>query len=136
VSDGPAACPAIRSELLALGDALVVMDHFGHDEAQELLGERRVETGLLGQCTQPFDLHPLASLVGRRQLGLCLVAPDRLGDLEPLGEQMHQRRIDVVDAGAVGRKLRIDGRLTHRTDATRAVRAQRRGCGACGWARR
>lgn len=39
------------SEMLALGDALVVMDDFGDNETQELLGERWIETRLFCQTT-------------------------------------------------------------------------------------
>ena len=81
------------------GDALVVEDDLVDDEAQELLGERRVEPGLHGEGTQPGDLLLLSLGVGGRQAGLGLVAADGLGDLEPLGQQVHEGRVDVVDAG-------------------------------------
>ena len=83
------------------GDALMMMDHLGHDEAQELLGEDRVESGLLGERPQPRDLSVLALGIGGRQPDRSLVTADVLGDLEPLGEQVDQGGIDVVDARSV-----------------------------------
>ena len=47
------------------------------------------------------DLLLLALGVGGRQAGLRLVAADGLGDLEALGQQVHERGVDVVDAGPV-----------------------------------
>ena len=52
---------ARRSERFALCDALVVVDHLGDDEPEELLGEHRVESGLLGQRPQAGDLDLLAA---------------------------------------------------------------------------
>ena len=43
----------------------VVADHLGHDEVEELLGELRVQLGLLGQRPEPGDLLRLA-VPGRR----------------------------------------------------------------------
>ena len=50
-----------------IGDALVMVDHLGDDEPQELLGERRVEPGFDGERAQPRDLGRLAVQVGRWQ---------------------------------------------------------------------
>ncbi len=86
----------------------MVMDHLGDDEPQELLGERRVEARLLGESPEPLDLDAFTFGVGGGQIDGRLVATDRLGDLEPLGEQVDERRIDVVDRGAIVRQLCID----------------------------
>ncbi len=80
----------------------MVADHLAHDEAEERLGERRVEPGLDREGAQPGDLLVLARRVGRRQPDGGLVPAHRLGDLEPLGKQVDQRGVDVVDAGPVG----------------------------------
>ena len=39
-----------------LSDALMMMDDFRHNEAEELLGEHRIEPALLRQGTQAGDL--------------------------------------------------------------------------------
>ena len=70
----------------------------GDDEVQELLGELGVKLGVLRQRPQAGDLLGLARGVGGRQTVRCLQLTDLLGDLEPLGEEMHQGRIHVVDA--------------------------------------
>lgn len=95
------------SETFPLGDALVVVDHLGNDETEEFLGERRVEPRLLGEGAQPSDLDRFTVRVGRWQFGVFLVAPNGLGDLEPLGEQVYERGIDVVDTGAILIQLQI-----------------------------
>ena len=81
-----------------------------------------VNTGSRPDCSakrpQPFDLDPFAGFVGGGEFDGGLVATDRLGDLEPFGEEVDQRRVDVVDARAVVGQLRIDTRLVHRHDAT------------------
>ena len=50
---------------------------------------------------QPSDLLLLALGIRRRQADLRLVAPDRLGDLEALRQQVDESGVDVVDAGPV-----------------------------------
>ncbi len=80
-----------------LGDPLMVVDHLGNDEPQELLGEHRVEPSLLGQRAQPFDLALLTLEIGGRQPDRGLVPTDLLGDLEAFGQQVHQGSVDVVD---------------------------------------
>jgi len=77
-------------------------NHLVDDEAQELLREFGVETRFLGEMPQPRDLALLAARIGGRQAGLRLVAADRLGHLEPFGEHVDQRGIDIVDAAAIG----------------------------------
>ena len=81
-----------------LSDALMMMDDFRHDEPQELLAEHRIEARLLRQRTQPGHLLALAGRVGGGQADGGLVAADVLGDLEPLGQEVDQRGVDVVDA--------------------------------------
>src|SRR5579859_1789092 len=76
---------------------LVVTDHLVDDEAQEFLGEVRVEVGSLGKAAQPRDLFALAAGIGGRQAGFGLVAPHRLRHLEALRQQEDERGIDVID---------------------------------------
>ena len=93
--------------MFALRDALVVVDDFGDDEPQELLGEDRVEARLLGERRGAGRSGSRSRLgIGRRQLDGGLVAADRLGDLEALGEQVDERGVDVVDARPVVGQLR------------------------------
>lgn len=75
----------------------MVMDHLGHDETQELLGEDWVEPGLLGERAQPLDLTLLAFEVGRRKTDGGLVPTDVLSHLETFGEQVDEGGVDVVD---------------------------------------
>ena len=79
-------------------DRLMMAYDLGDDEVQELLGELGVKLGVLRQRPQASDLLGLACGVGGRQTVRCLQLTDLLGDLEPLGEEMHQGRIHVVDA--------------------------------------
>ena len=79
----------------------MVADHLVDDEAQELLGEFGVEIGLRRKLAQPLDLALLAPRIGGGKPRLGLVAPDRLGDLKPLGEQEDERGVDPVDALAI-----------------------------------
>ena len=88
-----------------VGVLLVVMNDLGHDEPQELFREHRIETRVDRQGPQPRDLQLLARRVGGRQPDLCLVTTHVLGDLEPLGQEMDQRGVDVVDARPVARQL-------------------------------
>ena len=53
------------------------------------------------------DLHRLTLEIGRREPDPRLVLTDRLGDLEPLREQVHECRVDVVDAGPVPVELLV-----------------------------
>ena len=85
----------------------MVADHLVDYEAQELLAEIGVEIGIAGQRAQPGDLLHLAHRVGGGQAVLGLVATDRLGHLEPLGEHEDQRGVDIVDALAIAGKRLI-----------------------------
>ena len=106
-----------------LGVLLVMVDDFGHDEAQELLREHRIETRLDGQRPQPRHLLLLAHRVGGRQPDRGLVAADLLGDLEPLGEQVDERGVDVVDARPVTRQLVVGEVLSGRVRSSAMVPA-------------
>ena len=90
-----------------LGDSLMMMNHFGDDESQKLLGEDRIEPSFERQGTEARDLPIFAFGIGSRQTDLGFVPAHSLGDLEPLGQQMDQRRVDVVDAGAIRGELII-----------------------------
>ncbi len=85
--------------LVVAGDHPMVADHLGDDESQHLLREHRVETGLFGQSTQPRHLSLLAGPIRWRQSQTGFELADLLGAPEPLGKQMHQRRVEIVDAG-------------------------------------
>ena len=84
----------------------MMADHLVDDEAQELLGEVRIEMRVLGEPAETRDLLLLARGIGRGQPGLGLVAPDRLRHLEAFGEQEDERGVDIVDALAIaGQRL-------------------------------
>ena len=87
------------------GDALVVVDHLGDDEVEPLLGERGVELRVFGERAQPRDLVRSRSGSDGRQAVLGLQHADLLGELEALGEQVHERGVDVVDAQPDGGQL-------------------------------
>jgi hypothetical protein len=75
----------------------VVADYFVDDEPQELLAECWIESGRVGEFPEPRYLYCLAIGVGRRQTDLRLVFTDPLRDLEPFGEKMDERGVDIVD---------------------------------------
>ena len=85
------------------------MNDLGDDEPQELLGEHRIEAGLHGQRAQARHLEVLTDRVCGWQADLRLVPTDVLGDLEPFGQQMDQRGVDVVDACPVALQLGVGG---------------------------
>ena len=69
------------------------------DEPQELLAELGIEAGCVGQLTETGDLLGLAVRIGRGEPHLGLVLTDPFRDLEPFGQQVNERGVDVVDAG-------------------------------------
>ena len=77
----------------------MVTDDLIDHEPQELLAELGIEAGDVGQLTEAGDLLRLPVGVGRRKPHLGFVFADPFRDLETLGQQMHERSIDVVDAG-------------------------------------
>lgn len=84
-------------------------DNFLHNEIQELLREIRIELGVVRQRTQPRDLLRLTPRIGGRQAMGCLELSDNLRTPEALGENVDQRRIDVIDAFAQASKLLGNG---------------------------
>ena len=80
------------------GDGLVVVDDFRDDEGEELLGERRVQPGLVGEVAQPRDLGLFTRRVSGRHTLTGLELTHLLGALEALGEKVDQGRVDVVYA--------------------------------------
>ena len=87
-----------RSPSLAgVADLLVVADHLVDDEAEKFFRKFRIEVSIAGELPQPFDLLFLARGVRRGQVIFGFIFADRLGDLEPFGEDEHQRGIDIVD---------------------------------------
>lgn len=113
---GPSA-PVARSHspgsgvvvLAVVRDAFVVADDLGDDEGEELLGEGRVQLGVLGEAAEPGDLVGLAGGVGGRQLVGRLEVADLLGALEAFGEHVDDGGVDVVDAVAQPGEFRTDG---------------------------
>ena len=89
----------------------VVADHLVDDEAQEFLAEFGIEIGLARQRAQPFDLPRLAVGIGGGQVDLRLELADRLRHLEPFGEHIDERRVDIVDALTVAAELIVHSRL-------------------------
>ncbi len=108
---------------------LVMPDHLLDDEPEERLRERRVQFRLLRQPPEPRDLRLFPPRIGGRQPRLVLVPPHRLRHLEPLGEQVDQRRVDIVDAPAITAQHLVAHPTSSRTHAFRArTDAPRKGC--------
>ncbi len=76
----------------------MVADDFLHDEVEELLREFGIEIGADGEAAQARDLALLARRIGRRQAVLRLELAHALRALEPLGQQVDDGRVQVVDA--------------------------------------
>ncbi len=110
-----------RGDRGTLGDRLVVADDLGDDEVEELLGEVRVEPGVVGQGAQALDLTLLATRVGGGQTELGLEHPDPLRGLEALREQVDQRRVDVVDA--LAQAVQLGRGLAHAQHRRRSPRS-------------
>ena len=91
---------------MVVADLLVVLDDLGDDEGEELLGEDRVQAGLLSQGPQTRHLLPLAPGVGRRQIESGLEQAHLLSAAEALSQEMDEGGVEVVDGGP------IDGQLT------------------------
>ena len=85
-----------------------MVDHLGDDEVEKLFGEGRVEMSILGEAAQSVDLHEFTRRVGGRQSVGSLEPPDLLGEFEPLGQQMNERGVDVVDA--LSNAVQLQGR--------------------------
>src|SRR5690625_2117842 len=111
---------------LLVAQAFVVPDDLGDDEAQEGLGEDRVEARVIGQGAQTPDLVLLAGRIGRGQAVGGLEDPDALGVPEPFGQQVHQSGVDVVDAAAF-----VEQELLCADGVVRAARGVA-GAGRCG----
>ena len=79
----------------------MMMNHFGDNEAQELFGKHRIKASFECQSPKTGDLAVFTSSIGGRQASLHFVQAHGLSDLEPLGQQVDQGGIDVVDAGAI-----------------------------------
>src|SRR6478752_1447414 len=88
-------------------------DDFLDDEVQELLGEIRVQMRIFGKLTKTSDLVFLARRIGRRQLVLSLQHADLFGAAKAFGQNVDERRIDIVDRLAVARKLGFDVWINH-----------------------
>ena len=95
----------------------MVPDDLGDDEVEELLGECRIEVGLDGQRPQPGDLPFFAGRISGRKIMLCLQPAHSLGVLETFGQDMDERRIDIVDACADLFEFSLR-RVSHAGDST------------------
>ena len=91
---------------MSTADLLVVLDDLGDDEGEELLGEDRIEAGLLRQSPQARHLLTLAPGIGRRQIQLGLEEAHLLGAAETLGQKMDEGGVKVVNGGAIDGQLR------------------------------
>ena len=84
----------------------MVLDDLGDDEGEELLGEDRVQAGLLGQGPQTRHLLPLAPGVGWRQVQLGLEKAHLLSAAESFGKEMDEGGVEIVDGIPVDGQLR------------------------------
>ncbi len=91
--------------VVVLRDQQVMADDLLDDEGEELLGEHRIQPRILGHLAQPGDLFRLSGQVRRRHPLPSLERAHLLGELEPLGQQVHESRVDVVDARAQPRQV-------------------------------
>ena len=89
----------------------MVLDDLGDDEGEELLGEDRVQAGLLSQCPQTCHLVLLAPGVGRRQVQLGLEQAHLLSAAEALSQEMDEGGVEIVDGGPIDGQLRGDAAL-------------------------
>ena len=83
--------------LATVVQGLVVADDFAHDKGEEFFGKIGIKFCGFGKRPKPCDLLELARGIGGRQALRRLELAYRLGELEALGQQMHQRRVDIVD---------------------------------------
>src|ERR1700761_9581639 len=93
--------------LLGGADRLVMPDHFLDDEAQKLLRKIRIQLGSLRQRPEAGDLYLFARRIGGGEAMLGLIFAHRLGAFEALGQQVHQSRINIVDAVSQSQKFWI-----------------------------
>ncbi len=85
----------------------MVPDYLVDDEAQKFLAEFRVQIGILGQLPEPRNLFLFPCRICGGQGDAGLVFANRLRDPKPFRQYVHQRRVDIVDAFAIGAKHRI-----------------------------
>lgn len=69
------------------------------DEGEELLGELRIQISGGGEFSQPGDLFALPLRVRSRKVEVSLELAHPLGDLESLGQDVHQGGIQIVNGG-------------------------------------
>ena len=79
---------------------------------RNFFGELGIEPGIFGERSQPGDLFGFPYGVGGRQAMRRFQLTDLLSDLEALSEEMHKRRIHVVDAHPKPQQL-IGHRVNH-----------------------
>ncbi len=78
-------------------NGFVVADHFLNDKAEEFLGKIRIQLGGFGQPPQTGDLLGLTFGIGCRKAMGGLKLAHRLRTFEALGQQVNERRVDIVD---------------------------------------
>lgn len=80
----------------------MVPDDFFDDEVQKLFSEFRIQVSVAAELVQAPDLRLLALRVARGQLVGGFEPTNLLGALEPLGQQVHQRGVNIVNTGTDG----------------------------------
>ena len=77
---------------------LVVLNDFGDDEVEELLGKFGIQIGPFCQIFKPRDLGRFAVGIGRGKVVFGFQFPDSLGVFEPLAQRVDEDGIEPVDA--------------------------------------
>lgn len=80
---------------------LVVLNDLSDDEVQEILGEFRVQIGLLRKIFKSCDLFRFAIRIGRGKVVFGFQFADSLGCFEPLSQSVDEDRIEAIDAATV-----------------------------------
>lgn len=93
-------------------DARVMLNDLGDHKVEPLLGKLRIKRCLIGERAQPGNLSGLALGVRRRHLVFGFQPADLLSAAKSLGEHVHQRSVNVVNARAQLLELRLC-RISH-----------------------
>ena len=84
-----------------VGDPLVVADHLGDDEAEELLGENRVEPGVRPPLCQAAALLLHTLRIRRRHRVHGFESADLLRAAETLRKNVDEGGVEVVNRSAM-----------------------------------
>ena len=79
----------------------VVLNDLSNDEIQEILGEFRVQIGLLRKIFKTCDLFRFAIRIGRGKVVFGFELANSLRGFEPLAQGVDEDRVEAVDAVAV-----------------------------------